>query len=587
MYVYNENGNMITGPVTESENNLNGIWGSWVYKGDLLTIEIKVPIKTKEKLLLHLKNIAYGYKEIYSTQVGGFGQSAPAPCNTNVLCPLGNTWEPERNSVALGISGDGSGVFSGSLIMNTCYASTPYFLTANHVFEQATPVRVVSGWRFTFQAWSPTCTPSQNADGVTYNGSTLRANWAGSDFCLVELNNNPPANSGINYAGWSRETGGIAQTTIIHHPKGDVMKISRDFNSPTSANFLGAACWHLTTDDGTTEYGSSGGPYFDQNHRIIGQHYGVNDATLPICEQRSKFGGRFDASWAGGGTNTTRLNNWLDPGNTGAFSTNTTNVNSLIAFNSGSASIINGDNQVLCVQKTYFVGNLPAGTPVSWSATPQIGYVSLTPSGNNLVVKKLGNNGTVTLSASFTHPCTNQPVTITKQIQVGFYTPSFTVFAPTGYCPGNGYEAIATAVGNTSNTGTITYNWYINGTLDSYHGYKIVKQFGGSSGTNIGVTVQSSNCAKPSDEYYQFFACNGFYRIHPNPTSSTITIETQFGNGFIKVRITDKMGVVRKVFNYAKDTKVATLNITEFIPDVYNIQVYDGKTWFNKQVIKN
>lgn len=30
MYIYNENGNMITGPVTENENNPNKIWGSWV-----------------------------------------------------------------------------------------------------------------------------------------------------------------------------------------------------------------------------------------------------------------------------------------------------------------------------------------------------------------------------------------------------------------------------------------------------------------------------------------------------------------------------------------------------------------------------
>lgn len=199
MYVYNENGNMITGPVTESENNSNKIWGSWVYAGEFLTIEIKTPIETIDQLSLHSSNIAYGYKELYS-KVGGFGQSGS--CEINVLCPLGSGWESERNSVALGISGDGSGTFSGSMIMNTCSTNKTFFLTANHVYELASPVKNVSAWRFTFQAWSPTCAPSQNSNGVTYNGSTLRANWANSDFCLVELNNIPPANSEINYAGW-------------------------------------------------------------------------------------------------------------------------------------------------------------------------------------------------------------------------------------------------------------------------------------------------------------------------------------------------------------------------------------------------
>ncbi len=187
MYVYNENGNMITGPVTANENNANKIWGSWVYQGGFLTIEIKTPVLTKGELLLHVGNIAYGYKEIYKQKVGGFGLAGP--CNINVICPLGNGWEPERNSIGLGISGDGTGAFSGSMITNNCNTNRPFFLTADHVYQEAMPVQNVTGWRFTFQAWSATCKPIANVDGVTYNGSTLRANWFNTDFCLVELNN--------------------------------------------------------------------------------------------------------------------------------------------------------------------------------------------------------------------------------------------------------------------------------------------------------------------------------------------------------------------------------------------------------------
>ncbi len=73
---------MITGPVTEKENNKDRIWGSWVYQGELLTIEIKTPIATIKELILHSDNVAYGYKEIYkSIKVGGFGQSGP--CNSS------------------------------------------------------------------------------------------------------------------------------------------------------------------------------------------------------------------------------------------------------------------------------------------------------------------------------------------------------------------------------------------------------------------------------------------------------------------------------------------------------------------------
>ncbi len=330
MYVYNENGNMITGPVTDSENNDANVWGSWVYKGEYLIVEIKTPSSTVKELLLHSNNIAYGYKEVYETKAIGYGNSGS--CEINVLCPLGNGWEGERNSVALLLDANGLALCSGAIIMNTCSTNRPFFLTANHCFA-TTPQQDVSKWRFNFQDWSPTCWPTQNATGITYNGSTLRANWANSDFCLVELTNIPPSNSGINYSGWSRSTTPAQNATGIHHPRGDVMKISRANNPVTVASFGGTTNQHWQTNwspqyngngqivTPVTEKGSSGSPLFDQNHRIIGQLHG--GPSFCGSTQNWDFYGRFDLSWTGGGTNSTRLSNWLDPNNSGAMTTNT------------------------------------------------------------------------------------------------------------------------------------------------------------------------------------------------------------------------------------------------------------------------
>ncbi len=268
LYVYSENGEMITGPITEAENNANSFWGTWVYKGGKLTVEVKVPVKNKSSLRLHISSIGYGFKDIYKTEVGSFGESAV--CNINVLCaPIGTGWENERNSVALILDANSEALCSGALINNACNLNIPFLLTANHCFDTPTQ-QDVTKWKFTFQAWSAACNPSQNANGTTFNGSTLRARNAGSDFCLVELNQIPPVNSGITFAGWSRNTTGIQNTTIIHHPRGDVMKISRDNGAPVFDTFSGAQSWRLTLDEGATEGGSSGSPYFDQNHRIIG-----------------------------------------------------------------------------------------------------------------------------------------------------------------------------------------------------------------------------------------------------------------------------------------------------------------------------
>jgi len=351
MYVYNAKGNMITGPITEKENNANKFWGSWMYKGEDLFVEIKTPTATLDKLELHTNNIAYGYKEIYKTKVANFGASGA--CEINVLCPLGLGWEAERNSVALILNASSNALCTGALVMNTCGTDQPYFLTANHCFT-AQGGQNVGLWKFTFQAWSPNCTPSANSAGITFNGSTFRANFANSDMCLVELNTKPAANSGIHYAGWTRSTTPATSGVAIHHPAGDVMKIS-DYITPLvrednavrcGVGTVGVFHWVVQWNQGVTEGGSSGSPLFDQNHRIVGQLAGgpSSCAQPPAC--RMDMYGRFDNSWTGGGTNATRLSNWLDPGGTGATTTNTTNVSGLHPFLSNNFNLMSYDDNL-------------------------------------------------------------------------------------------------------------------------------------------------------------------------------------------------------------------------------------------------
>src|SRR5204863_3860682 len=74
---------------------------------------------------------------------------------------------------------------------------------------------------------------------------------------------------------------------------------------------------HVFWSLGVTEPGSSGSPLFDNNHRVIGQLHGGPSACTQSGTNLSDYYGRFFRSWTGGGTNTTRLSNWLDPLNTG------------------------------------------------------------------------------------------------------------------------------------------------------------------------------------------------------------------------------------------------------------------------------
>ena len=96
------------------------------------------------------------------------------------------------------------------------------------------------------------------------------------DFALVELSRKRPEEYDPYYAGWNRTVASSTNNvTTIHHPAGDVKKISRRYGVVATGNFGSGfdtnTHWHIPAWDlGTTEGGSSGAPLFDRDHKIIG-----------------------------------------------------------------------------------------------------------------------------------------------------------------------------------------------------------------------------------------------------------------------------------------------------------------------------
>ncbi|MBS0647430.1 MAG: trypsin-like peptidase domain-containing protein [Verrucomicrobia bacterium] len=609
LFVYNENGRMITGPITERENNKDGIWGSWVYQGELLTIEIKTPIASMKELILHSDNVAYGYKEIYkSIKVGGFGTSGP--CNINVICPLGNGWEGERNSVSTILSANGGEFCTGSLVMNTCGTNIPYYLTANHCFEQGNSN--VPGWRFAFQAWSTTCpNPGVNTNGVMYNGATLRARNAPSDFCLVELNQTPPANSGLHYGGWNRSATPAQNATGIHHPSGDLMKISRANNPVTVASFAGTTNQHWRANwspqnNGSgeivtpvTEGGSSGSPLYDQNHRIIGQLHG--GPSFCNGTQLWDFYGRFDLSWTGGGTNSTRLSNWLDPNNSGATTTTTTNIVNL-ALPQLSLSITGGSNQICTGSSTYTLNGAPTGANIFWSIS-NTSIATLSSNGNQATVTKTGN-GDLTLTASVGNASPCYPNSSAKTIKLGTYLnyevqiSGFTM-VPLNYTSSYSVDLNKYPITNLvwSWPSPPTYNppfaWsYVYGGNENY--YIVLRSGSAASTGDVGLSFSSCGVNNILASKWVAWGYGGpMYRISPNPANVILKIEqidsttnkalTQTNIQLIE--IIDKMGIVVYRQAYSKvTTNGITISVAGLRNDIYTVRIFDGELWKSYKV---
>lgn len=298
-------------------------WSPYVI-GERATIELRVPKALRHEAGLELASVTHGYRGLFeNAQVGEKSGS----CNVDVACSAGNGWHDQMASVGqYTFSKSGSSyVCTGTLMANTGVTSTPYFLTANHCMStQTVASTIVVYWNYQ----GASCrAPGSSASGTSLaksisshsqSGATLRATNAASDFTLLQLSSNVPAAATPFFSGWSRSTTAPTSARGIHHPAGHEKRISADNNALTTSGYLGAAGsthWKVGNwESGTTEGGSSGSGLWDQNKRLVGQLHGGYAAC---GNTQSDWYGRLSVSWTGGGSNATRLSNWLDPSGSG------------------------------------------------------------------------------------------------------------------------------------------------------------------------------------------------------------------------------------------------------------------------------
>ena len=297
-FVYSANKEMVLGAFTNYNHKPHGGFSTAPVKGDRVILEYNEPFNASFRGTINIDIVAHDYRNVFFNEDRGYGDSGS--CNNNVACSVGDDWQDEVRSVAMILTSGGSRLCTGSLVNNANQDLSPYFLTANHCLGGN------NSWIFMFNYQSPVCTNQNGPTNMTVSGSTLMANSSTSDFALLLLNENPPESYNVHYAGWD-VSGSTPSTPVgIHHPSGDIKKISFDYNNASnSGNYWDVDSW----DDGTTEPGSSGSPLFDgNNHRIIGQLYG----GVASC---TNFGydtyGKTSTSWNLG------MRNYLDPNNTG------------------------------------------------------------------------------------------------------------------------------------------------------------------------------------------------------------------------------------------------------------------------------
>ena len=309
-YVYNSDKSFVIGAFTEENNKIDGVFATQPVPGDEIILEYNEPYDVLGQGRIQLEKIIHAYRNVFGyPNSRDYGDSGG--CNNNVNCPEGLLWQDHKRTVALILTSGGSRICTGALVNNVRQDQTQYFLTADHCLGGN------NNWIFMFNYESPGCQNQNGPTTQTVQGSVLRANRSSSDFALLEITETIPVSYNVNFAGWSAMDVSPQQPVGIHHPSGDIKKISFDYDSGISDGWSNndGSHWKIESwEDGTTEPGSSGSPLFDNQYRIVGQLHG---GQASCSFNFNDYYGKVSASWDWGNSSSNRLKDWLDPDNTG------------------------------------------------------------------------------------------------------------------------------------------------------------------------------------------------------------------------------------------------------------------------------
>lgn len=308
-YIYNTDGSQVLGAFTSGNNKSYGTFSTGLIRGQETILEYYEPAAVSGQGLLNVSTVVHAYRSIIGNLEKGYGDSGS--CNININCPQGADWQTIKTSVVKILDG-GYDHCTGTMINTVRQDCTPYFLTADHCSggEQ--------NWVFYYNWESSGCENEFVPLSQSVSGGQKVASLSAVDFELLELSAEPPLDYNVFYAGWNVENTAAPRSTCIHHPEGDIKKISFNYDALVSSTFAGTpnSHWEVTEwEEGTTEPGSSGSALFDENQRIVGMLSG----GAASCSFTSGYDvyGKMSYSWNQGNNASNRLRDWLDPDATG------------------------------------------------------------------------------------------------------------------------------------------------------------------------------------------------------------------------------------------------------------------------------
>lgn len=327
VFLYDPDFETVLGGFNHLTNKTSGILQTAFIPGSRLVLELQVPAG-EDYGEVSVGSFSHAFIDIFKKDKRKdvfFGLSGN--CEIDINCSEGDAWQKVKRSVCRIIfkrNDFNTDLCTGTLINNTAEDGKAFFYTANHCIKTAFEAETAVLY---FDYESEECNGMDGDATLTLSGTEVLATSDSLDFSLLLLSEDPPEEYKPYFAGWSRSLYPPLSSVTIHHPRGDVKKISRDKDrslieyqeeDPPEWLYKGstpAAFWRIEKwESGATEGGSSGCPLFNQVQLITGNLTG-GDASCgyPYNDYFSKF----FMNWNYYPEPGRQLKYWLDSLNTG------------------------------------------------------------------------------------------------------------------------------------------------------------------------------------------------------------------------------------------------------------------------------
>jgi V8-like Glu-specific endopeptidase len=291
LFLYSDQGDVV-GPYTQRGPLKDGEFWSHTLRGSRVTLDLSYEGSDTERVLRATRFVIADVGRLDESYLSALGGPDAAPAASD-LCPFNADCiksaanadippaiQPAQRAAARiqFVSGVWLYICSGGLIADTDPNSTrPLFLTANHCVSRDREARSLEAYFQFIKDEGGSCSLSPDVPRTL--GSRILATGKSGDFTLLELNQQPPADSVL--LGWTATAVAFSHGTPlfrISHPGGAPQAYSEhvvDTSRPTCSGWPRGERIYSSDTFGGTQGGSSGSPVLIDSGQIVGQLSGA------------------------------------------------------------------------------------------------------------------------------------------------------------------------------------------------------------------------------------------------------------------------------------------------------------------------